>query len=531
MISGINNANPEVTIKSYHWDRINLVVSGIVNHYYISELCLILKHKNSKKELYTETIPIQNNTFKIAINVMRADKLDPLGVGIYDIFADVYNTEGVIRCKVKNAIENITTNTKIFNYCRNRFIVYPQTEDGMSASIEIIHVINKKKNTINSSIMLKKIRKFLFKAVYEFCCLFSQRRNYVLFLSDSRSKLSGNLQFVYHRMVQRSLKVHYKFMFKSSINMYRDFFDKFKLAYYIAICKYIFIDDFYPMIYQIRLREGTELVQLWHAVGAFKTFGYSRVGKTGGPSPFSRNHKNYTKAIVSSAEVIPYYAEGFGISKNNVVATGIPRTDIFFNKDYKENIICQIREQIPLIKDRKVITFAPTFRGKGAKTAYYDLDKIDLDKLYELCKGKYLFIFKMHPFVKMDKFIIPEAYKDTFIDLSEFREINDLLFVTDILITDYSSTCFEFALLEKPMLFYAYDLEEYISKRDFYYNFEEFVPGKICRDFDQLINAIKEEDYEFYKVKEFKNKFFEYTDGKSTDRVIDLVFSDKEVSS
>jgi CDP-ribitol ribitolphosphotransferase len=153
---------------------------------------------------------------------------------------------------------------------------------------------------------------------------------------------------------------------------------------------------------------------------------------------------------------------------------------------------------------------------------------IDYEKLYKLCRNKnYYFIFKVHPFVD-EKAIIPEHCKNYMMDASSIREINDLLFITDILITDYSSTCFEFALFDRPMLFFAYDLEEYIATRDFYYDYTEFVPGKICRSTEELVTAIENQDYEIEKVNEFRHRFFDDVDGKSTDRVIDQIILRKE---
>lgn len=91
------------------------------------------------------------------------------------------------------------------------------------------------------------------------------------------------------------------------------------------------------------------------------------------------------------------------------------------------------------------------------------MEVLNLERLYNELKDEYVFLFKIHPFVKND-FNIPYQYKEFFYNFSSYREINDLLFITDILITDYSSVCFEYALLNKPMIFFAYDVEEYVQK-------------------------------------------------------------------
>ncbi|TAS63140.1 CDP-glycerol glycerophosphotransferase family protein, partial [Lactiplantibacillus plantarum] len=81
-----------------------------------------------------------------------------------------------------------------------------------------------------------------------------------------------------------------------------------------------------------------DLIQVWHAVGAFKTFGYSRLGMPGGPKVQSLNHRNYTKALVSSHNIADKYAEGFGIAPDKIQPLGIPRTDIFFDEPKKQAI-------------------------------------------------------------------------------------------------------------------------------------------------------------------------------------------------
>lgn len=345
--------------------------------------------------------------------------------------------------------------------------------------------------------------------------------NRVLFLSDSRANMNGNFEFVYKELIARG-GFDIKSILKPSIDAKWNIVEKFKFLYYVATSKYIILDDFYPKIYEFKLRKDVELIQLWHACGAFKTFGFSRLGKAGGPKLRSKNHRNYTRAIVSSENIRKHYAEGFGISVNKVVATGVPRTDIFFDEKYATEITNKIKGKYPILQNKKVIMFAPTFRGNGQKTAYYDFDKFDIDMLYNNLKEEYVIIMKIHPFVKnIPK--IDEKYSDFIIDLSKEREINDLLFVSDILITDYSSVCFEFALLNRPMIFFAYDMNSYIGKRDFYYPYEGFVPGKIAKTTKDIVNIINKNQFDLAKLESFRNRFFTHLDGKSTQRVVDMI--------
>ena len=140
----------------------------------------------------------------------------------------------------------------------------------------------------------------------------------------------------------------------------------------IHISKYILVDDFIPLMYPLPLRKETKFIQVWHAMGAFKKVGFSRLGKVGGPSPRSLTHRNYTDTIVSSEAIRENYAEAFGISVEKVHAIGIPRTDIFFDETYKQNIREELYKKYPKLKGKKIILFAPTFRGNGVKTAHYN---------------------------------------------------------------------------------------------------------------------------------------------------------------
>ncbi|HBM4659652.1 TPA: CDP-glycerol glycerophosphotransferase family protein, partial [Listeria innocua] len=84
----------------------------------------------------------------------------------------------------------------------------------------------------------------------------------------------------------------------------------------------------------------------------------------------------------------------------------------------------------------------------------------------------------------------------------------------------YSSVVFDFSIMEKPVLFYAYDLEGYLGERNFYYNYEEFVPGPIVRTNEEVIGAIKANDFDLEKVRVFKERFFDDLDGNSAERIV-----------
>ncbi len=353
----------------------------------------------------------------------------------------------------------------------------------------------------------------------------SHKGNRIVFCSDSRGELSGNMKDVYDRLVARGLDKQFRidFLLKESVKVRRGIVDKFRAPHLLARADIVIIDDFNPTVKQLHFKPQVKVIQLWHACGAFKTVGFSRTGKKGGPFLTNNNHRVYTHAIASSSHVARFYCEAFGMLPDSVYPTGVPRTDVFFSEEYKIKTVASLYEAMPQLKGKRVILFAPTFRGNGAKSGHYPLHTLDMQAIAALCRRtNSVFVFKMHPFVK-DIVYIPDSLSDVIFDLSAEREINDLLFITDTLITDYSSVIYEASLLNIPMLFYAYDLEEYISSRDFYEPFEGFVPGKIVRTLDELLTCVENNDCEQEKVEPFCAKNFEYRDGKSTDRVIDWI--------
>lgn len=346
---------------------------------------------------------------------------------------------------------------------------------------------------------------------------FKPKNNRVTFISNRRDNISGNYEYIYDKLIKnKNLDI------RCVLDTNEGYLSCFKYGYYLATSKVVLVDDFVKTIYSVPRRSDNYLIQVWHACGAFKTFGFSRLGKPGGQKQGSYAHRNYDYCTVSSKEICKFYAEGFGLSLEKVVATGVPRTDIFFSSRYKEKVRADFYDKYPHLKNKKIILFAPTFRGNGKKTGYYPQERFDFVKLFEKLNGEYAIIIKHHPFVN-NKVEIPEKYLNDIIDMSENEELNDLLFVTDILITDYSSVVFEASLLDIPMLLYAFDLQSYISTRGFYYEYDDLVPGKIVSNMSQLEEAIENNDFEEYKIEGFKKRFFDELDGRAGYRVASLI--------
>ena len=124
-----------------------------------------------------------------------------------------------------------------------------------------------------------------------------------------------------------------------------------------------------------------------------------------------------------------------------------------------------------------MILYAPTFRGDSVTDARAT-DDLDLDILHEALGEDHVVLVRLHPFIR-SRTVIGPALAGFAIDVSDHPDINELMLVSDVLVTDYSSAIFEYALLDRPMVFFAPDYEAYERERGFYFDYRTGVPGPI----------------------------------------------------
>lgn len=351
----------------------------------------------------------------------------------------------------------------------------------------------------------------------------------IVFLEVRLSELTDNFRRIYAALEQKGgyelVTCHIGDGLVSRKKQYRNSLAALKE---IADAKYVFINDSSALISCIPLRKETKVIQTWHACGAFKKFGFSTAEKKFGGSreqllkyPL---HKNFSIVTVSSPEVVWAYAEAFNMNERqkDILPTGISRTDVFYDEDAIHAAYEKIHRLVPSSRNKKVILYAPTYRGRVAKA--YSPEEMDLQQMYRELGDEYVIVFKHHPFVKKRP-QVSEELKEFAADMTDDMAIEELLMVSDICISDYSSLVFEFSLFERPMIFFAYDLEEYFDWRGFYYPYEEMAPGPICKETGEMIDYIKHLDTRFdrQQVTVFKEKFMSACDGHATERILELL--------
>ena len=374
------------------------------------------------------------------------------------------------------------------------------------------------------------VTKYLIRIIYLLSSIMPIKKR-IVFATYRTLKLEDNFKYIYDEVKKENLDYECKLLFKKVgpgvIGKVKYLFHMMRAAYYMATSSFFLIDDYYFPVYTVKLRKGTEIIQVWHACGAFKKFGYSTLDKNYGANndyiKYIPIHTNYSHVLVSSKEVAKYYAEAFNMSEKNIEPIGIPRTDLFFDKEKQSNSKEKLYNRYPKLKNKNLVLYAPTFRGTSQSNARLDID-FDLEEVLNNIPSNTILGLKMHPFVKTR---IHDSKYDNLIDLSDYDNINDILLIADMLITDYSSVVFEYSLLEKPMIFYSPDRDLYKEERDFYYEYESFVPGPIISNTDELIKEINNKDYDKDKIIEFKQKFFDYLDGNSSKRFVEEIILKK----
>lgn len=284
--------------------------------------------------------------------------------------------------------------------------------------------------------------------------------------------------------------------------------------YHIATSKVVILDSYCIIISLLKHKKELKVIQMWHGIGTLKKSGYSildrKEGRSSKIAKLMKMHFNYDYIFVSAEICRKDSAELFNYPIENVLVYPLPRTDLLFDENYKNNVIKKIKSEYPL-GNKKNIVYAPTYREEedSLLVAINNLIKnVDFNK--------YNLIIKLHPKSKikpLDKNVILDTKFTT----------TEMMFIADYVIVDYSTVLFEAALLNKPLYFYAFDEKEYINNRDFYIDYHEEMPGVISDNSKVIMNAIKNNNYDLKKISNFSNKYVELERGKSTSNIVNFI--------
>lgn len=385
--------------------------------------------------------------------------------------------------------------------------------------------------------ILIEVYLLVFKMVFSFMKLFPLKDKVTFVVSFEQNSL-----FVYKEMKQQ--RVPFEMVFLSKKSCYRvlkektnekvvsfettNIFDMVKSIYHLATSKHVIIDNYYGFLAAIHFKENVQCTQLWHAAGAVKTFGLKDRSISHrshrAQERFEKVYEKFDKVVVGSEAFANIFMEAFHLPAKNILRTGFPRTDLFYNKAEQNQIILNLVKENPALKYKKIILYAPTYREN--QLDHFDL-QLDIKQMYEELSKDYVLLLKLHPAVKIQA-NIEEEYKGFVFDYSTYRDVNELLLITDILISDYSSIPYEFSLLKRPMIFFPYDLEEYKKERGLWGEYEKLLPGPVVFNTKEMIDIISRNAFDYAAIEECSKKWNMYSDGHSSKKLVDSLFIEEE---
>ncbi len=288
----------------------------------------------------------------------------------------------------------------------------------------------------------------------------------------------------------------------------------------LATSKYVFLNDNFMPMASLKFSPEAVITQLWHAEGAFKKFGLSAPLTDDVAEREKKCSEKLTYIVCSSKNVVPIYAEAFGVEQSKILPLGAPRIDSLLAEKDVASLRKEFDKNHPECNGKKLVLYAPTFRDSPEANKRL-LDKIDMAAFNRELGDEYSLLVKLHPQINAGV-----TAKGT-VDVTQSHDIGDLTLICDMLITDYSSACMDFALLSKPCVFFAFDLEEYEKERSFYFDYETYVPGAVARDFSEVIEAIKNPRADEERLRRFREFNFDYSDCENCRRIYNYIISAK----
>lgn len=304
-----------------------------------------------------------------------------------------------------------------------------------------------------------------------------------------------------------------------------------KGAYYSLRAGITVIDAIMPLR-NWRYSGRSKTIQLWHADGIKKLAMKNKISIQNffkflyNPGLF----KKFYFIITSSSYIREnFVCPSFGVTSESVKITGLPRYDSFFKDIKGQNIDLheELNTNLKQVKSQgaeKIILYAPTFRR--GKSLADQLSPLNFEKLNKhLKEKKYYLGVSLHPKFSASNWIPDKSYTNIFFSNPGYDQY-PLLKEFDLIITDYSSVCIDFLLLNKPTIFYIYDIEEYRKNEGLAEEFWNHMPGPRVKTYNELISAINMPIETLMSgADEVRNEIFKYHDGNSSERVVQEILN------
>lgn len=355
--------------------------------------------------------------------------------------------------------------------------------------------------------IMKKIYRRCLRLWMAFCRRLPLRKRVLFFSIRAEGRLLENAQTVYDALPAKKTVFAHRSPLPSKYRPY---------AWLLLLThKVIVTDDYLPYLREVQLRDAQRVFQIWHAGGGFKKMGFDVF-----PKP-DTIHAQYDDVIVTAEGCRPFFMSAFRLPEDKVHAYGLPRTDKLLDEGYLQKTREAFFERNPDCRGKTLYLYCPTFREDGSRRVRFD-PKLDFDKIDEQLHDDEMLLIHMHPTV--DYTFLEKPYRHMR-DVTKQEDTLNLLCVTDLLVTDYSSVIVEGSILRLPMLFYCPDFDTY--ERGFYLSYPEDLPGEMFTDGTAFVERMRyaRSHRSIEREKEYRRKQTSACDGHATERVVHVILN------
>ncbi len=288
--------------------------------------------------------------------------------------------------------------------------------------------------------------------------------------------------------------------------------------YHLATARVCVVDGYVIPVSLLDHRADLFVVQMWHALGAIKKFGYQTVGRPGGHAAeiasVMRMHRNYDRVLCGGPATVPVFAEAFGVDPGIIVALGLPRIDYLLASSrataLESPAVVRLCSDHPVLGDRTrtVVMYAPTFRSGGVGR-YQDVAG-------RFSGERYTLIVKPHPLERA-------SVTGSNVVNAGGVDVSDLLPLCDAVITDYSAVALEACVLDVPVLFWVYDIDEYSRINGLNVDLLADFPEVTSRELEPLAARIDGREFDPAPQRRMKERYLSAADGRCTERIARMI--------
>lgn len=343
---------------------------------------------------------------------------------------------------------------------------------------------------------LAKIFGFVMGIIYSFFKL-KKTENKVAFISRQSETPSLDFRYLINEIKtqypQYKVVVLCKMIPESFGGKIRYVGEMFRQLNALATSRVVVLDGYCISASMLKHKKELKIIQIWHALGAFKRFGKSILDKEGGKSSKTANafkmHRNYDLIAASGDKCVPHFAQAFGQPEEKFIPIGIPRMDYLTDENETQRIKNNILNKYPSLKNgRKNILYVPTFRDTEADTQ--ELRKATQELVDRVNYSEFNLIVKHH--------VVDTNAEEIYVDSRMNRETGecftgmDFMAAADFVVTDYSSIIYEALLKGLPLYIYCFDSEKYIDERGFYIDFWRDIPAMYSKNAKGICDFISQ---------------------------------------